>query len=55
MMRNPQHLRQRARDCLNLSKSASSAADRTMLEDIAAEMHATAASIEAHKGCCFLV
>lgn len=47
MMRNPKHLRERARDCLNLSKSAGSDADRTILEDIAAEMNATAKTIQA--------
>ena len=46
MMRSPKHLRQRARDCLNLSKSAPTRADRSILEDIAAEMNATAARIE---------
>lgn len=46
MMRSPKHLRERARDCLNLSKSARTDADKSILEDIAAEMNATAARIE---------
>jgi hypothetical protein len=46
MMRSPEHLRQRALDCLNLSKSVRSEAERTMLEDMAAEMSASAARIE---------
>jgi hypothetical protein len=49
MMRSPKHLRDRARDCLNLSKSAQSNVDRTMLEDIAAEMNATAKAIHAER------
>jgi hypothetical protein len=49
MMRNAKHLRDRARDCLNISKSVPLVADRTLLEDIAAEMHATAARIEGEK------
>lgn len=39
--------RDRARDCLNLSKSARSDVDRTMLEDIAAELNVEADRIEA--------
>ena len=46
MMRDPRHLRERGRDCLNISKSARTSADRSMLEDIAAEMSVTAARIE---------
>lgn len=46
MMRNPKHLRNRARDCLNLSKAARTAVDKSILEDIAAEMHATAVRLE---------
>ena len=46
MMRSPKHLRERGRDCLNLSKSARTDTDRSMLEDIAAEMSATAARME---------
>lgn len=46
MMTSPKHLRERARDCMNLSKSVPSYSDRTMLEDIAAEMIVTAARIE---------
>jgi hypothetical protein len=49
MMRSPKHLRERARDCLNISKSARLSVDRSLLEDIAAEMTATAARIEADK------
>ena len=49
MMRSPKHLRDRARDCLNVSKGARTDADKTMLEDIAAEMNATAARIESEK------
>jgi hypothetical protein len=49
MMRSPKHLRERGRDCLNLSKSARNEADRSMLEEIAAEMSATAAIIESEK------
>jgi hypothetical protein len=49
MMRSPKHLRERGRDCLNLSKSARTSADRTILEDIAAELIATAASIEGER------
>ena len=49
MMRDPKHLRERARDCLNLSKGARSETDRTMLEDIAAEMSSTAARMELSK------
>jgi hypothetical protein len=50
MMRNPKHLRERAQDCLNISKGIRTCTDRTMLEDIAAEMNATAAAIEDDKG-----
>ena len=46
MMRSPKHLRERARDCLNVSKSNLSDTDKSILEDIAAEMNATAARIE---------
>lgn len=46
VMRSPKHLRERARDCLNLSKGVRTSADRTLLEDIAAEMIVTAARIE---------
>ena len=46
MMTSPKHLRERARDCMNLSKSVRTYADRTLLEDIAAEMIVTAARIE---------
>jgi hypothetical protein len=49
MMRSPKHLRERARDCLNISKSVSTSAERSLLEDIAAEMNATAARIDADK------
>jgi len=49
MMRSQKHLRERGRDCLNLSKSVRTDADRCMLEDIAAEMIATAAAIENEK------
>lgn len=49
MMRNPKHLRDRAKDCLNLSKSVPSDTDRTILEDIAAEMNATARVIQAER------
>jgi len=49
MLRSPKHLRERGRDCLNLSKSAGTDTDRSMLEDIAAEMIATAARIEGEK------
>jgi hypothetical protein len=47
MMTCPKHLRERARDCLNISKSSRTVEDRSLLEDIAAEMNATAARIEA--------
>ena len=40
-----QHFRDRSRDCLNLSKGARHEEDRTMLEDIAAELSAEAAKI----------
>lgn len=49
MLRSPKHLRERARDCLNLSKGARTDADRTMLEDIAAEMSTSADRIEAER------
>jgi hypothetical protein len=49
MMRSPKHLRERARDCLNISKSVGTSAERSLLEDIAAEMNATAARIDADK------
>lgn len=49
MMRSPKHLRERARDCLNLSKSVRTGSDRSLLEDIAAEMNATAGRLEAQK------
>jgi hypothetical protein len=51
MMRSPKHLRERARDCLSLSKSARCAVDKSVLEDIAAEMDAAAAMIEGEKYC----
>ena len=49
MMRSPKHLRERARDCLNSSKSVRTDADRTVLEDSAAEMIITAARIEGNQ------
>ena len=49
MMRSPKHLRERARDCLNISKSARLSADRSLLEDIAAELTAAAARIDADR------
>jgi len=45
-MRSPKHLRVRARDCLNIAKSAGTQVDKTILEDMAVEMNATAAAIE---------
>jgi hypothetical protein len=48
MMRNPKHLRERGRDCLNIAKGVRGA-DRDILEDIAFEIDATAASIEAER------
>ena len=50
MMRDPKHLRERGRDCLNLSKSLRNDAERSILEDIAAEMSAAAARLEDEKG-----
>ena len=49
MMRNPKHLRERAHDCLNICHSVRTDVDRNLLEEIAAEMNATAARIEADK------
>ena len=51
MMRSPKHLRDRARDCLNLAKSARTKVDKSILEDIAAEMNARAAAIEGERRC----
>lgn len=50
MMRSPKHLRERARDCLNISKGVRAGDDRGLLEDIAAELNAAAARIEGEKG-----
>ena len=49
MMRSPEHLRSRAQDCLNLSKGVRTDVDRTILEDIAFELNAAAARIEAEQ------
>ena len=49
MLRSPKHLRDRARDCLNLSKSAHTDVDQSMLEEIAAELNATADRVEGER------
>lgn len=41
-----QRFRDRARDCLNLSKGARTQMDREMLEDLAADLEAEAKLIE---------
>jgi hypothetical protein len=41
------HFRDRARDCLNLSKGARNEADRIMLEEIAEDLEAEAKRIDA--------
>jgi hypothetical protein len=43
---NAERFRNRAKDCLNLSKGARHNADRIMLEEIAAELEAEARQIE---------
>ena len=49
MLRSPKHLRDRARDCLNLSKSARNEVDASILQDIAAELNATADRVEGER------
>ena len=39
----------RARDCLNVSKSTSNEANRTILEDVAADLEAEAKKIDAEE------
>ena len=41
-----EQLRRRALDCRNVAKGARTETDRTMLEDIAAELHAEARRLE---------
>lgn len=47
MPNDSQRLRDRARDCLNVAKGAKHQADRTILEDMAAELEAEADKIDA--------
>lgn len=44
-----QRFRDRARDCLNVAKSTKNEADRTILEDMAAELEAEAKRIDAEE------
>ena len=46
MLRDPQHLRDRARDCRNLAKSAGNNVDAALLEEIAEEFDAEAKTLE---------
>ena len=45
-MTTAKHLRDRAKDCLNLAKGARGQADRIMLEEIAEEFNAEALKVE---------
>lgn len=44
-----QRFRERARDCLNLAKGARTQTDRSMLEDLAADLVAEAKVLEAQE------
>jgi hypothetical protein len=49
MPNDAQRFRDRARDCLNVAKGARTVADRSILEDIAAELEAEAKIIDAEE------
>jgi hypothetical protein len=49
MPNDAQRFRDRARDCLNIAKSTKHEADRTLLEDMAAELEIEAKMIEAEQ------